>query len=75
MGRPVCVKIWIHFIAGNTSRHSTLVGHMNGERPEFIYQDCKCLFDELSRPIPTCSLITLKELKQARLTEDGVTNL
>ncbi len=30
MGRHVCVKLWIHFIAGDTSGHSNLVGHMNG---------------------------------------------
>jgi hypothetical protein len=26
----VCVKLWIHFIAGDTSGHNSLVGHMNG---------------------------------------------
>jgi hypothetical protein len=57
------VKLWIHFIAGDTSRHNNLVGHMNGGRPKFNYQDCKCLFDELSSPIPTYSLITSEELK------------
>jgi hypothetical protein len=71
----VCVKLWMHFIAGDTSGHNNLVGHMNGEWPKFIYQDCKCLFNELSSPIPACSLITSEELKQARLTEDGLTNL
>jgi hypothetical protein len=39
MGRRVCVKLWIHFIVGNTSGHSNLVGHMNGGQPKFIYQD------------------------------------
>ncbi len=38
MGRRVCVKLWIHFIAGDTSRHNNLVGHMNGGWPKFIYQ-------------------------------------
>jgi hypothetical protein len=40
-----------------------------------LYHDCKCLFEELSSPIPSCSLITLDELQQARLTEDGLENL
>ncbi len=71
MGRRVCVKLWIHFIAGDTSGHNNLVGHMNGGRPKFIYHDCRCLFDDLSCPIPISSLITSEELKQARLTEDG----
>jgi hypothetical protein len=37
MGRCVCVKLWIHFIAGDTSVHNNLVGHMKGGRPKFIY--------------------------------------
>jgi hypothetical protein len=75
MGWHVCVKLWIHFIAGDTSGHNNLVGHMNGGRPKFICQDCRCFFDDLSSPIPMYSLITSEELKQARLTEDGLTNL
>ena len=73
-GWHVCVKLWIHFIAGDTSGHNNLVGHMNGRQPKFIYQDCRCLFDDLSIPIPMCSLITSEELKQACMTEDGLTN-
>ncbi len=71
----VCVWSWIHFNAGDTSRHNNLVGHMNGGQPTFVYRDCRCLFDDLSSPVPTCSLITSEELKQACLTEDGLTNL
>jgi hypothetical protein len=62
-------------IAGDTSEHNNLVGHMNGGWPKFIYQNCRCLFDDLSSPIPMCSLITTEELKQARSTENGLTNL
>jgi hypothetical protein len=55
----VCVTLWINFIAGDTSGHNNLVGHMNGGQPKFIYWDCKCLFDELSSPIPMCFLIEM----------------
>jgi hypothetical protein len=58
MGWCVCVKLWIHFIACDTSGHNNLVGHMNGGWPKFIYQDCRCLIDDLSSPIPMCSFIT-----------------
>ena len=75
MGRRVCVKVWIHLIAGDTMGHNTLVGHFNGGLPKFIHSDCKFLFEEFSSPIPLCSLITLAELQQAYLTEDGLTNL
>jgi len=63
MGRRVCVKVWIHLIAGDTLGHNTLVGHFTGGLPKYIYRDCKCLFEELSSPIPSCSLITLAELQ------------
>jgi hypothetical protein len=71
MGRRVRVKVWIHIIAGDTLGHNTLVGHFNGGFPKYLYRDCKCVFDKLSSPIPSYSLITLEELQQARLTEDG----
>jgi hypothetical protein len=74
-GRRLCVKVWIHLLAGNTLGHNTLAGHFNGGLPKYIYCDCKGLFDELSSPIPSCSLISLEEMQQARKTQDGLTNL
>jgi hypothetical protein len=68
----VHVKIWIQFIAGDTSGHNNLVGHMSGGRPKFIHRDCTFLLDEISSPIPTCSLITSEVFKQAHLTKDGL---
>ncbi len=63
MGR-VCVKLWIHLIAGDTSGHNNnnIVGHMNGGHPKYIYRDCKCLFEDLSSPIANFHLITLEEI-------------
>ncbi len=58
MGRHVYVKLWIHLIAGDTSRHNNIVGHMNGGSPKYIYRDCKCLFEDSSSLIPNCHLIT-----------------
>jgi hypothetical protein len=55
--------------------NNTLVGHFNGGLPKYIYHNCKYLFDELSSPIPMCSLISLEEMQQARKTYDGLTNL
>jgi hypothetical protein len=75
MGRHVYVKLWIHLIAGDTSGHNNIVGHMNGGRSKCIYHDCKSLFEDFSSPIAICNLITSEEIKQARLTNDGLTNL
>jgi hypothetical protein len=72
MGCHVCVRVWIHLIAGDTLGHNSFVGHVNGGFPKYLYRDCTCLFEELSSPIPSCSLITLDKLQQARLTEDGL---
>jgi hypothetical protein len=75
MGRRVSLRVWIHLIAGDTLGHNSFVGHVNGGLPKYLYRDCKCLFEELSSPIPSCLPITLDELQQARLTEDGLKNL
>ncbi len=48
---------------------------MNGGRPKYIYRDCKYLFEDFFSPISNCHLITSEEIKQARLTNDGLTNL
>jgi len=65
MGCHVSVRVWIHLIAGDTLGHNSLVRHVNGGLPKYLFRDCKCLFEELSSPIPSCSLITLDELQQA----------
>ena len=75
LGRRVCVKVWIHFIAGDTSGHNNLVGHMNGGTPKFIYRDCRCLFNELANPNPQCQLITLKDQEEARQSFDGLKSI
>jgi hypothetical protein len=75
MGWHVCVKLWIHLNAGDTSGHNNIVGHMNEGCPKYIYHDCKCLFEDLSSPIANCHLITSEKIKQARLTNNGLTNL
>ncbi len=67
MGRRVCVKVWIHFIAGDNAGHNNLVGHMNGGKPKYIFQDCMCLNHEMSSPVSQCCLITLANIQAAKL--------
>jgi hypothetical protein len=71
-GTACCVKLWIYLIAGDTSGHKNIVGHLNGGQPKYIYPDCKCLFEDLSSLIANCHLITSEEIKQACLTNDGL---
>ena len=75
MGKKVCVKVWIHFITGDTSGHNNLVGHMNGSNMKFPYRDCKCELHELSVSRPKCKLVTLDEIRNATNTPNGLTAL
>jgi hypothetical protein len=71
VGRKVCVKVWIHFITGDTSGHNNLVGHMNASNMKYAYRDCKCQLHELSDPRPKCKLVTLEEIRDACKTPNG----
>jgi hypothetical protein len=75
MGKNVCVKVWIHFITGDTSGHNNLVGHMNGSNMTFPYRDCKCELHELSESMPKCKLVTLDEIRNATNIHNGLTAL
>ena len=58
MGETVSVKVWIHFITGDTSGHNNLVGHVNGSNMKYPYRDCKCERHKLSKSSPKCKLVT-----------------
>jgi hypothetical protein len=75
MGKKVCVKVWIHFITGDTSGHNNLVGHMNGSNMKYPYRDCKCELHELSKSRPKCKLVTLVEIRNATNTCNGLAAL
>jgi len=75
MGRNVCVKVWIHFITGDTSGHNNLVGHMNASNMIYPYRDCICQLHELSDPRPKCKLVTLEEIRDACKTPNGAASL
>ena len=75
MGKKVCVKVWIHFITGDTAGHNNLVGHMNGSNMKYPYRDCKCELHELSNPRPKCKLVTLNDIRTATNTPNGLASL
>ena len=72
MGRKVRVVVWIHFIAGDTSGHNNIVGHMNGSNAKYPFRDCYCPLEQLSDSIPTCTLVTTQDIDEARLTSHGI---
>ncbi len=75
MGKKVCVKVWIHFITGDTLEHNNLVGHMNGSNMKYPYRNCKCELHELSESRPKCKLVTLDEIRNATNTRNGLAEL
>jgi hypothetical protein len=68
MGKKVCVKVWIHFITGDTLGHNNLIEHMHGFIMKYPYRDYKCELHELSESRPKCNLVTLDEIRNARNT-------
>jgi hypothetical protein len=75
MGKKVCVKVWIHFITGDTSGHNNLVGHMNGSNMKYPYRDCKWELHALSKSRPKCKLVILDDIRDARKTPNGLASL
>ena len=68
MGRDVHIKVWIHFIIGDTEGNNKWLGHYPGnnagtKRP---YRDCQCLFRELSNVMPNCIYTTVDEMADAQ---------
>ena len=68
MGKEVCVKVWIHFLIGDTEGFNKWLGHYLGNRKEIScpYRDCKCNFYQLSDPNPTCEYVTMDEMREAK---------
>ena len=57
LGRTVNVQVWIHFFIGDTEGNNKLLGQFPGNKEgvKRPYRDCKCTFDDLSNPNPTCT--------------------
>jgi hypothetical protein len=68
MGKEVCVKVWIHYVIGDTEGNNKWLGHFPGNRKEICrpYRDCKCNYDQLSNPNPTCQYTTLDKMRNAK---------
>jgi len=68
MGVVVRVKVWIHYVMGDTEGNNKWMGHFPGNRKEICrpYRDCKCNYDQLSNPNPTCEYLTIDEMCNAK---------
>lgn len=62
MGRPVILKVWIHFFVGDTSGNNRWLGHFNGSGMlTYPYRDCRCLFEDMDNSFPHCQYITCED--------------
>ncbi len=62
MGRPVILKVWIHYLVGDTSGNNRWLGHFNGSRKMMCpYRDCHCPFDDMNNVLPQRQYITRED--------------
>ena len=56
MGRDVHIKVWVHFIIGDTEGNNKWLGHYPGNTRGILrpYRDCQCSFDDLGKTNPKC---------------------
>lgn len=66
-GKDVVLKIWIHFIIGDTSGHNELCGQANCTNlgsQNAVCRCCKCSLPELSNDeIPQCEAILMSDIE------------
>jgi hypothetical protein len=68
MGREVHIKLWIHFIIGDTEGNNKLLGHYqsSNSRVQKPYRDCHCSFDDLNLTNPQCTYISLADMDKGK---------
>jgi hypothetical protein len=68
MGRVVKLKVWIHYIIGDTEGNNKWLGHYPGNKKQICrpYHDCHCGYDELNNPNPSCVYATLDDMHEAK---------
>ncbi len=68
LGHTVHVKVWIHYVIGDTKGNNKWLGQYPGNREGVRrpYCDCKCQFHNLSNPNPNCIYLTMKDINYAK---------
>ena len=57
MGKPVIVKVWIHYCVGDTQGNSRCIGHYNGSgNLNHPFRDCKCACGIWTNQTPIVSI-------------------
>ncbi len=68
LGRDVHIKVWIHFIIGDTEGNNKWLGHYPGNNKGILrpYRDCHCSFQDLQKTNPKCIYTTIQEMTEAK---------
>ena len=66
--QSVRVKVWIHFIIGDTEGNNKMLGQYPGNKEgvQCPYRDCHCTYYDLSNTNPKCKYRTLDEFNFAK---------
>ena len=77
MGREVHIKVWIHFIIGDTEGNNKWLGHYPGNNSGTIrpYRDCQCSFADMAKTVTKCVYTTLREMETCRSTLESNRNV
>jgi hypothetical protein len=62
------IKVWVHFIIGDTEGNNKWLGHYPGNNCEIMrpYRDCQCSFDDMCKTNLKCIYTTLEEMTEAQ---------
>jgi hypothetical protein len=68
MGHDVHLKLWIHFIIGDTEGNNKLLGQYqsSNSKVQQPYRDCHCSFDTMNATNPQCAYMSLADINEGK---------
>ena len=69
LGNKVHIKVWIHYLIGDTEGNNKWLGHYsrNKSQVQRPYRDCCCNFENLSNPNPNCIYTMMEEMRELNI--------
>ena len=63
LGRKVKIRVWIHFICGDTHGNNRWVAHFNSPgKLAMPWRTCKCPYPDMNNPNPKCIFIRREDV-------------
>ena len=74
-GKSVILKVWIHYVIGDTSGNNRLVGQYNNSgKSTCPYRDCFCNYPDMDETNPQCVYVRLVDYEQKKKECDEATS-